>query len=345
MPSMKAAVFYGPEKLVIEERPIPSPADGDIVLRIDECLICGSDLRIYMNGNPRVQTPRVLGHEIIGRVSQSANMAYHEGDKISLGADCGCGLCYLCQHDKPQLCLHTFSPGYEFDGGFQEFMYIPNHFLEYGPVKKINSIDLPNKVMALAEPLACVFNGIEKVGLQKNESVIIFGAGPMGILIGVTCKLLGSGPVFMFDPNPKRQDAAKPFGFDYVGSSDYAVDMIKHLTHSCGADVAFVACGSQVAQKQAFDGLSIQGRMNVFAGVANAEEVPLDTNRIHYEELVITGSHGSNVRQHYEAIQFLKNHPMEYNRIVTYETNLEDIRSAFRIAMSGNQLKVGIKFS
>ena len=157
-----------------------------VKIKVDSCAICGSDIRIFNHGNKRIKYPAIIGHEVSGTVVDSKNKDYLIGDKISLGADIPCGECKECKNNKPNLCKKNLAIGYQLKGGFAEYMDLNERIFNHGPVVKIDKLDL--ELACLGEPLACSINGIEKVHMKKRGKVLIFGAGPIGIMLGFLAK-------------------------------------------------------------------------------------------------------------------------------------------------------------
>jgi L-iditol 2-dehydrogenase len=175
------------KKLIVRNVEIPFVKSDEILLKVLSCAICGSDLKIVENGNKRIVEERTIGHEIAGEVSILGSKInnYNVGDKVSLSADLPCNECSYCVSGRVNLCNKNFAVGYQFDGGFSQYMILNKFILNNGPIKKFSKIT-PDEA-CLAEPLACAINGVEKsiqcFSLDNPSNALVYGGGPIGLLI------------------------------------------------------------------------------------------------------------------------------------------------------------------
>ena len=184
----KAAFLKGIKKIHVEDTK-DEIFDG-LKLKVDSCALCGSDIRIFNKGNDRIRYPAVIGHEVSGTVIESSSSKFSSGDKISIGADIPCGKCYYCKSNRPNLCKENLAIGYQLSGGFSEYMFLSKTLLDYGPIKKVPQ-NCNLEIACLGEPLACALNGLEKLNIKSDGGrMIIFGAGPIGIMLGMLAKYL-----------------------------------------------------------------------------------------------------------------------------------------------------------
>ena len=176
---MLAARFHEPGDVRVEEVPDPEPGPGDVVIRVRNCSVCGADRKTTRYGHHRLSPPRVLGHEIAGEVvSAGAEVTdWAAGDSVQVIAAIPCGACRECQAGHATVCTSRENMGYQYDGGFAEFMLVPAKVIAVGGVNRIPD-GTGFAEASLAEPLACVLNAQELCGVTSGDEVLIIGDGP-----------------------------------------------------------------------------------------------------------------------------------------------------------------------
>ena len=337
----KAAFLKGLKKIEIgnlEELPF----DG-IKIKVDSCAVCGSDIRIFNKGNERIKYPAIIGHEVSGVVVDSKSRKFSIGDKISIGADIPCGNCDACKSKRPNLCKENLGIGYQLRGGFSEYMYINKELINNGPIKIIpENFDL--EVACLGEPLACAFNGLEKLNIRDKGNMLIFGAGPIGIMMGILAKKLYQiNKIDFVEISEYRKQFLNSLGIaSKILSPNYLEKQIADFAESY--QYVITACGVFKTHGLGIQLLSHGGAINFFGGLPKpSPSLEVITNDIHYKELTLTGSHGSTPLQHSKAIEFiLKNRPL-FKKLITHKFKLSDIEHALNFASTGEGMKVLIK--
>jgi len=340
---MRAAVLEDLNRLVVKDVPDPQVGPGEILVRVRACAVCGSDVRIYHHGNPRVKPPQILGHEIAGDVvAVGAGVdKFDVGDRIATAADVPCGVCEYCRDGMGNNCAINYALGYQFQGGFAELLPLNQITVNYGPVHRIPD-GMSYETATLAEPLACCLNGLERSLLEPGESVLIVGAGPAGILLAEAATALGAGMVILAQRSPKRLELAKSFHADAFIATDRQdlIQAVMALTAGRGVDIAITACASPEAQEQALAVVRARGRVNYFGGLPRGSRpVSLDSNVIHYKECCVHGSHGSVPRQHKVALDLLAKGRVRADGLITHRFPLERIEEAF----AAQEQRLGLK--
>ncbi|MCL2664899.1 MAG: alcohol dehydrogenase catalytic domain-containing protein [Defluviitaleaceae bacterium] len=342
---MKAAVFEGLDKMVVKEIPTPTPKAGEILVRVKSCAVCGSDVRIFHSGNSRVNPPQVIGHEISGEVAEvgAGVTKFKAGDRIAIGADVPCGQCYFCEAGIGNNCQINYAMGYQFPGGFAEYVCLNDIVVNYGPLHR-----LPDHVSfdegALAEPLACILNALELTPVKLNDVVVFIGCGPIGMMMCRVAKTMGASKTIMLDREQARLDLAKKLGIAdrYCNSAEN--DGIKYVmdeTAGLGADVIFTTCPAPAAQIDALNMAKNRARVCFFGGLPkNKSQVTLGTNIIHYKELFITGAHGSMPTHHGRAMDLISSGVINVKQFITHTFGLDDILRAFSAAENYEGLRV-----
>lgn len=343
---MKTAVLTGPDSLVLEELPRPAVDDNSILIRVKACSICGSDVKILHNGNPRVKYPAIMGHEIAGEIVEVGKSVkdFAVGDRVAVGADVSCGACDFCRNGIGNCCDINYAIGYQFPGGFAEYCLLNEIVVNYGPITKI-----PDAVTyeqgALAEQLACVINGLELAQMKEGKSVLVIGAGPVGCLIANTAKSLGASIVVVSEPHSKRLAAAKKFGADIMINPEEQnlIRTVKDATKGKGCDIVMVAVPSAEAQESAIRCVAKRGFVNLFAGLPKAaRHITVDSNFLHYNESFIFGSHGCVPRHHKIAVDMIAEGKINTRDLITHRFPLERIHEAFAAVERMEGLKVVI---
>ena len=340
---MKAAVYEGIDQMMVKEAPTPAPDDDSILLRVKSCAVCGSDIRILHHGNSRVHPPQILGHEIAGEVAAVGRKVsrFKAGDRVAVGADVPCGECAFCEAGIGNNCQTNYAMGYQYAGGFAEYCLLNKMVVTYGPVHHI-----PDHVhfdeAALAEPLACVLNAAELTGIKLGDTVVIIGAGPIGCMIIPVSYMQGATKVIVVQRSRPRMEAARKFGADcYICSSEEdAVRRVREETGGLGADVIFTANPSPQSHADALLMAKNRARVNLFGGLPAGSRVELDTNIIHYKELMVLGAHGSLPRHHRAALELIASDKLSMKPFLSHTYPLDEIRQAFAVAESHKGMRV-----
>lgn len=341
---MKAAVLEGLDKLVFQEVPTPTLEDGGVLVRVHACAVCGSDIRMFHHGNPRLKPPAIMGHESSGVVAEvGANVTrFKVGDRVAIGADVPCGECAFCVAGIGNNCQTNYAMGYQFPGSFAEYVHLNRVVINHGPVHKIAD-HVSHDEAALAEPLACVLNALELSSVRLGDTVVIIGAGPIGCMIIEVARRMGATKVIIVQRSRPRLEMAKQFGADvYVCSSEEdAVARVREETAGLGADVILTACPSPQAQVDAILMARNRARVNFFGGLPKDQsQVTLDTNVIHYKELFIMGAHGCVPRHHQMAVDLIASGAIRMERYISHRFPLEKTAEAFAAAESHAGMRV-----
>ena len=294
---MKALRFYAPEDVRLEDIPEPVCGPGEVKLRIRNCSTCGTDVKILHNGHQNLTPPRTIGHEIAGEVVDVGDgvTGWQVGDRAQVIAAVPCGECYECRKGWMAVCQNQTSVGYQYEGGFAEYMIVPREVLKVDGLNRI-----PDNVgydeASAAEPMACAINAQELLGIEPGDTVVVFGAGPIGCMhIRIARGVHQCGPVYLVDVNAERlklsADAVHP---DAVidGSTVDVVEQVMALTGGRGADVVITATAANVTQEQAIAMAARNGRISFFGGLPKTNPtITCDSNLVHYRQLHLSLIH------------------------------------------------------
>jgi|TARA_Y100000992_G_scaffold302676_1_gene278231 L-iditol 2-dehydrogenase len=324
-------------QLYIEEAAKPEITQDQLLIKVLSCAICGSDLKITKAGNQRIKEDRTIGHEISGEVVEVGKniLNFKIGDTVSIGADLPCLNCSFCDAGQVNLCSTNLAVGYQFDGGLSQYMIVNEYILKEGPIAKFQNIS--SDLACLAEPLACAINGVSKsmacftVGMPK--SALIFGGGPMGIFLSEYLNFKGVKEISIIEQNQERVNfISSNTNFNVHKSSE-------NLKRKF--DLIFTACPARETHSLSLKLVNTAGVINFFGGLpAGSNPLELDSNSIHYSEIVLMGTHGSNPLQHKEALELIESNKLDLQYMITHKFSLDNIQDAFDVARSGVGQKI-----
>ncbi len=343
---MKAAVLERLGNLRVQEVPDPELDPDSALVRVEAVAICGSDIRIFHHGNPRVQPPAIIGHEIAGVVVDVGKNVTRvkPGNRVAIGADVPCGQCPWCRNGLGNNCRINYAIGYQIPGGFAQFIKLPKLVLDEGPVTPFGD-SLSFAEAALAEPLGCVIHGLELAQMGLGKTVVIIGLGPVGCMLIEVARLMGAGKIIAAQRSRRRLEMARAFGADvYVATEEE--DLVSRClaeTGGEGADVVMTACGAVEAHEQAIEMVAHRGVVNLFGGLPKtARPMSVLSNTIHYKECFVTGSHGCVPRHHEMAVRLLESGRIRVKELISHHFSLDQIEKAFSVAESREGMKVVI---
>ena len=351
---MKALRFYAPADLRVEDVPEPECGPREVKIRVKNCSTCGTDVKIRGAGHQNLTPPRIIGHEIAGEVVEvgsGVNAAYgstwQPGDRVQVIAAVPCGDCYECGKGWMEVCQNQTSVGYQYDGGFAEYMIVPEQVLKVDGLNRI-----PDNVgydeASAAEPFACAINAQEQLGIQPGDVVVVFGAGPIGCMhIRIARGVHECGPVWLVDVNAERltmsADAVHPDGVINAAQED-VVARVLDLTGGRGADVVITATPAGITQEQAIAMAARNGRISFFGGLPKTNPtITCDSNLVHYRQLHIHGANGSSPAHNKKALEYISTGQVPVKDLITRHIPLADVLSAFDIVAAGEAIKVTVE--
>jgi len=342
---MKAMILKGPMDLAYEEVPDPICPNDGIVIKIDACGICGSDLRTYQGDSQGTVYPSILGHEISGTVTESNNGCFPIGTKISVAPVVPCGECWYCKRGIENLCenLRMIGIGRGIPGGFAEYMSLPGDILAKGCINVIEEgVDSVEAV--LSETASSCLNAQENAGIgMKDELVLIIGSGTIGCLHSDIAELRGVTETLIIDMSADKVKIAHEQGFKNVlnlgSNSKELKNMVFNKTEGRGADIVICACPSGQAQADALNLVRKRGKVIFFGGISKGTLVPLNTNLIHYNEINIYGASAYTPIINKMAFNLIKNKRIDAKKYITHRYQLKDLNLAFDEMKRGLMIK------
>ncbi|WP_017585680.1 zinc-dependent dehydrogenase [Nocardiopsis ganjiahuensis] len=345
---MLVARFYAPGDIRLEQAPEPTPGPGQLKIAVANCSTCGTDVKISRHGHHHIRPPRVIGHEIAGRIVEIGEGVdgWAEGDRVQVIAAIPCGTCVECADGRFTVCSNQESMGYHYDGGFAEYMIIPEAVLAVDGVNRVpDNIDLAEA--SVAEPLACVLNGQEIARVGEGDTVVVMGAGPIGCLHVRLARAKGAAKVYLVDLNRGRLDMSAALvepDAAICGEETDAVAEVLRLTGDRGADVVITAAASGRAQEDALKMVARSGRISFFGGLPkDAPIIQLDANVVHYKEISIFGANGSSPAHNKRALELIASGEVPVADLITERMALSDVHKAIETVASGTAVKVTIQ--
>ena len=334
---MKIARLQKPNVMQVEEMEKPAMGPNEVLLKVANCGVCGTDVDAYVGKQPRGWTityPFRMGHELSGTIVEvgSEVPGFKPGDRVVPDGRLTCGYCYYCRRGMWSACEHQ---GY-FSGGLSQYAAYP-----FG-----NLVRIPDEVSleeaAFAEPLACVVNGQSKVDVPFGGIAVIIGDGPIGLLHAQMLRHRGAYTI-MVGLMDHRLAMAKELGVNLVlnaRSTDVA-EAVRSASEGRGADVVVNAAGSASVLKQSIDIAARRGQILYFAATLQPE-VTLDLDLIHYKELRLVGSYDSTIAQYGDALALIRAGVIQVKPLISHRLPLEQAQEGFEIARKQEGLKVQI---
>jgi L-iditol 2-dehydrogenase len=340
--TMRAAVLHGRQDVRIESVPVPEVGAGEVLLRTGAALTCGTDVKVFKRGyHARMLVPPTLfGHEIAGTVVEAgAGAAFRPGDRVVAANSAPCEACPPCRAGRPNLCDDLLF----WNGAYAEFARIPARIVAR------NMLPLPDAVPfasgALVEPLACVVRGVQACGLDRGQSVAIFGTGPIGLLFMALARRRGAH-VIAVGRRPEALARARELGAEEVVQMAEGKDVVALVRAAAsggrGPDVVVDAVGLVETARLALESVGKGGRVNLFAGCPAGERLGVDPARLHYEEITVLSTFHHTPDAVREALRLICSGEVEAPSFVSGTAPLEALPEILRSAGEGGMLKTAV---
>jgi threonine dehydrogenase-like Zn-dependent dehydrogenase len=323
---MKAVKFVEPHKFSLVETSIPSPGENEILIKNKASGVCGTDVHIYSGDVKGLAAPgTVLGHEFAGIIEKvGPNVkGFSEGEHIAVEPNLYCGRCHYCRNAKKHFCENWKAVGLAIDGGFQEYTKIPLQAAYKMPK------GLAFKNAAFFEPLACVLHGIERAHVSPGETVVLQGAGSIGLLYIQALKKVGATTIIVSEIDEKKQQLAKQFGATTVINPkvEPIKDVVMAETNGIGANVFIDAAGLINTIPIAIPVLENSGRIVIFGVPPEFQKIEISPYDIYRREIQIIGSF-TNPYTNEAALKMLKE--IDVDPIISHPIGLADLEESIK---------------
>lgn len=324
---MKAAVYHGPKDIRVEEVDVRKPEKDEVCIKIKYCGVCGTDVHIYEgdSGAFAVKPPLIPGHEFAGVVEAVGEDVKHlkVGDKVSADPNIMCGKCYFCRSGMEHFCENVTGIGTTADGGFAQ----------YTVMKASHAYKLPDHIdfmtAAMSEPMSCCIHGIDLCEIKQGNTVLVIGAGPIGVIMLQLARIAGAAKIIVSEPVKEKRELALKLG------ADLAIDPINEdieniiSEYTKNVDCVIECAGSQRTQEQAVQLAGKSARV-MFFGLSSPEtKINVKPDDIFKKELTIRSSF-INPYTFSRAIDILASQRVDVKSIITNVVKLEDIEKVFK---------------
>jgi L-iditol 2-dehydrogenase len=342
---MKAAVYHGKGDLRVEDVPVPEPGPGEMLVRVDACGICPTDLKKIQQG--LLAGPRIFGHEIAGTVAAlgAGTTAFREGDRVVVHHHVPCGHCFYCDRQLHAQCdfykTNGTTAGFEpSGGGYAEYVLARDFIVARGAIRIPDTVRAEEA--AFVEPVNTCLKAVRKAGVRKGESVLVVGQGPIGLLLMQIARWAG-GELIVSDPLAERRERSASLGAPVtLDATGDVLAEVRVLTGGRGADCTFVAAPGQAPFSQALEATRPAGRILSFAATAPGETVELDLGRLDSSEKDILTAYSSSIELQQEAAELVFGRAVRVAEIISHRLPVARATEAFALAMrpSPGTLKV-----
>lgn len=343
-PQMKAAVLYGKEDVRIERVDVPALERGDVLLRNEVALTCGTDVKVYRRGYHArmIVPPAVFGHELAGVVEAVGPgvEGLPLGTPVVVANSAPCGECHYCRHEMASLCDDLLF----WNGAYAEFARIPARVVKSNLIPLEEGLNF--REAAMVEPLACVVRGVEESWIGRGQCVAVIGAGPIGLMFVVLARMRGAH-VVAAGRRPQRLEKALEMGAEAVvaatGGQDLAELLRERSPDGRGPDVVIEAVGLPETCEAAVRAVRKGGLVNLFGGCPADTRIGIDSQRLHYQELTIKSTFHHTPESVRKSFRLIADGHIDPSALITADAPLEHLPQVLgRLARGAGGLKTAI---
>ncbi|MHB0999306.1 MAG: zinc-dependent alcohol dehydrogenase family protein [Armatimonadota bacterium] len=332
---MKAVVLHGPNKISVEDIPVPQVGENDVLVKVHACGICGTDVHI-MHGTHIVKFPVIPGHEFSGEIVETGKnvTGLKIGDRVTVDPNIVDNTCYFCRRGAINLCENLSAIGVNYNGGFAEYCKVP----AVQAYKIPDTLSLDEAVMA--EPLACCLHGIRRANILPGDSVVILGAGSIGLLLIQLARISGASPIIVSEPDEQNRRMAAKLGAD-IQLNPFEQDVLSEVMAltGVGADVVIESAGKVETAQLAIKIARRGGKVLQFGVVSPDKLAQISPYDVYYKELTVSGSF-VNPFTHSRAVKLLETRQVEVMPLVTHRFPLDDAAKAMELAQGKEAIKI-----
>lgn len=355
---MLAALLYGQENLSLEQVEDPTPAAGEVVIRVGAATTCGTDLKVWRRGGHArmLKPPTLFGHEAAGEIAEigAGVTGWKVGDRVVANNSAPCMDCFFCQKEEYSLCQNLLFN----NGTFAEYLKIP------APIVQHNLLPIPDELpyglASMTEPLACVLHGAARSNVRQGDRVVVLGDGAIGLMF-VAVLASGQGDwnslhsssyipypfsqVFLFGGNDQRLQVGQKLGavktFNYRQVEDVPV-LVKELTDGWGADVVIEATGVPSVWEMAIACARPGATVNLFGGCPRDTTITVNTEQLHYSELTLKGVFHNTPKYVRAALKLLASRVLPFELLLSEEQPLSHLGQVFEDMKQRKVIKVAM---
>lgn len=339
---MKAVRYYGPKDIRYEEVNVKMPDEGEVLVKVEAALTCGTDVKTLRRGHPVLikKTPSGFGHEFAGTIVQLGDGVenFKVGDRVVGANSAPCGECFFCKRGEENLCENLDL----LNGAYAQYITIPRRIVEK------NLLIIPNDVSfrraVFCEPLANVAHGIDRTPIKKGDTVGIVGIGPIGLMFARLAKLKGAKVIAM-GRNPLKLKMAREFA-----QADEVIDLKKYpdpkdlvmtmTEEGRGLDVAIECVGLPEIWERMFALVRRGGVVHLFGGCSSGTSVNIDTRRLHYDEVNIISVFHHTPKYFRQALELISQGQVDVEKLITKTLPMKYAKRALEMHQNGEAIKV-----
>lgn len=325
MTMMKAGLYVSEKEVKVGTIEKPTLKEGEALIKVSFAGICGTDMMIYFGKHPRAKAPLAMGHEFSGVIEDmKGDTSFRIGDRIVVEPTISCGKCAACLSGNSHVCETLRLIGIDSDGGFAEYVAVPFHRLHKIPDT------LSASHAALVEPVAVGIHTVRRSNVKVGDTVLVLGAGPIGLLTALTAKLAGADKIFISDISPYRLGKAKELGFLALdGKAVDVVEEVKLATNGIGADVVFEVAGNNITANQMIHACRTQGQIVVVSVYKQAPTI--DLAAMHFRELSLTTTRCYSHADFATAISMMGSGEIDVTPFISHQLPLDEIERGFQL--------------
>ena len=323
---MKACIIEEPGRVIVGQVPDPRPAAGEVIVSVAACGVCGTDVHIYNGEMDYVKYPLIPGHEIVGTIDEVGEGVadLKPGMRVTLDPNIPCMKCHFCRRLKFNHCIHWQGIGVSRNGGFAEKVAVP--------AKVVYDIgDMPFGTAAYVEPLSCVVYGLQRATPDLADRVLIFGSGPIGLLLLQTIRRAGAAQVVVTDLQPDRLNLAEELGAELTVLADENQDDALRANAPLGYEMVVDATGVPTVAAKCFDYVTNGGKILLFGVCPDDATFEFSPYDLFHRDLSVYGSFAVNMT-FAPAIELLNNGAVAVEPLTSHRFSLDEVPRAFEIA-------------
>lgn len=318
---------------------LPEPSAGELLIEIKASLTCGTDLKAFIRGHALIPMPGPFGHEFSGIVVDKGKGVgrFRIGDSVMAVHSAPCLECPYCRKGVFNLCENLMST--KILGAFSEYILVPRHIVSQNVFKKPEGLSF--KEASFLEPLSCVVHGMEPLGIKKNDTIFIIGAGPIGLLHLMLAKSKGAR-VLITGLEEERLKTAKKLGADLAFDPSHTIKSVRDFTGGAGVDYVFECTGQPGIWETSADYVRRGGAVILFGGCKAGTTIRFKAERLHYDEITLRGTFHFTPQDVKHAFLLLKNKKTDVRRLISGTYPLNDIHEVFSRLARGDGIKFAI---
>jgi L-iditol 2-dehydrogenase len=339
---MLAHLLLEPGKLAYREVATPVPGPGEVVVRVSTALTCGTDLKAFLRGHPKMPMPTLFGHEFAGDIAFAGRGVrdFREGDPVMAVPTAPCKTCFYCRHEQENLCTPMMDNMVL--GAYAEYVKLPAPVVETNTFPKGRSLGYAEA--ALLEPLSCVVHAIERLKFRRDDRVLIIGAGAISLLHLLVLKARGVEDVMILGRRQYRAQAAVDLGANVLLAQDPegARAQVLDATDGRGADVVIECTGQLAVWEQAIHYARRGGTVVLFGGCPTGTRVSFDTARLHYDQITLMSPFHFTPRDVQKAHRLLTDGTVDGKPLISGTYAFHELDQVLSLLQQGHGIKYAL---